>query len=163
MAKAGFLQHRQIGHGEEVVEISASKAQTFDNYTLITYTVKSVSKPTLWGNALVMEPHHRGENAFYAAPMFFGADILRGLSRTIPLEYPRPSATDSGREDHFVLTGGGLHGGFTNLQAGDEVTIPVLYPPTSDETLTIDCTREAVTPNPAGGWRITGIPNEKQD
>lgn len=149
--------------GNKVVEITASEATTYPNYTLVNYTVKSVNLTGQLFTSLIMESHHRGENTLYAQPVFYGADILHGSARTTPLEYARPGVSDPSKTEHYALTGGGLHGGFTEMKANDEVTIPVLYPPMSDDSLTIDATREGNSTRPTNGWRITGIPNKKAE
>lgn len=137
------------------MEISASKAVAYPHYTLVTFTV-TAKDVSMWFTSLQFEANYHGtpngNNKFY------GADILRGQARTAPLEYTRPL---QGGTEQAVVAGGGVHGAGTSIKSGYKLTIPVLYPPTKDQTITIDATYHNPQVNKQDlGWRIKDIPVE---
>lgn len=135
------------------MEISASEAMSYPNYTLVTFTVTAKDVP-MWLTRLQFEPNYHG--APNGSNKFYGADILRGQARTAPLEYARPL---QGGTEQAVITGGGVHGAGTSIKPGYKLTIPVLYPPTKDQTITIDATYHNPLANKKDlGWRIKDIP-----
>ncbi len=138
-----------------IAEINASEAIAYENYTLVTFTVKSVNVETLWGNELGMGYTLRGEPA--PGNGFWAGSILRGEARTSPLEYLRPF--DGTEAKHAYIAGAQEVYAPQPLQANDVVTFPVLYPPTKDKTITIDADAAAMgSPKAQYGWRINDVP-----
>lgn len=146
------------GSSPKVMQISVSKAVSYPKYTLVTFVIKSVSVKTMWYDNLRFEyNYHNGTEKRFG---LYGADILRGQSRTGPLEYVR--ATEGSGNEYRVITGGSNAGAGSEVKPGYKLTIPVLYPPTTDKTITIDASQtNAVSSSPDFGWRIKDIPVTK--
>ncbi|MST48955.1 hypothetical protein [Mobiluncus porci] len=145
--------------GNKEVEISASEATVYKNYTLVTFKVKNISVSGVWTFSLRVGKNESNPDdigSFYQE--FYGAEILRGTARTGPLQYQRPK--DSGDSQRFaVLTGASPNRAPSSPSPGDTITFPVLFPTTKDKTITIDAS--AVVPtgkNKQYGWRINDIP-----